>query len=116
MLWAAITAMPARQSRFVYVGTYTAPNLAPGGSQPSRAEGIYVFEMDGRTGNLKQLQVVPASNPSFLALSPSHVYCVNEDDVSAISAYAIDPARGTLRFVNSVPSAGSAPTHLSVHP
>jgi len=30
-------------SRFVYVGTYTAPNTAPGGTAPSSAKGISVF-------------------------------------------------------------------------
>jgi len=35
-------------SRFVSVGTYTAPNTAPGGIQQSTALGIYVFKMASR--------------------------------------------------------------------
>jgi 6-phosphogluconolactonase len=37
-------------SRYVYVGTYTAPNTAPGGLVPSTAKRVYVFKMNGRTG------------------------------------------------------------------
>src|SRR5689334_4217081 len=45
-------------SRFLYVGTYTAPNLAPGGTVPSTAQGVYAFRMDGESGALTQIQVV----------------------------------------------------------
>src|SRR5439155_27267306 len=38
--------------RFVYVGTYTKPNTAPGGVKPSEALGIYVFALDPETGGL----------------------------------------------------------------
>src|SRR3712207_4938633 len=55
--------------RFVYVGTYTSPNTAPGGVAPSTAVGIYVFQMDPETGGLTPVQVVPdVPNPSFLAI------------------------------------------------
>jgi 6-phosphogluconolactonase len=105
-------------SRFVYVGTYTAPAVPPGGSEPSVAEGIYVFRMDTRSGALTPVQLVAASNPSYLALdrSLSHLYSVNEDGDGHLSAYAIDREQGTLSPLNSVPSAGEAPTYLSVHP
>src|ERR1700682_3231902 len=46
---------PSAPSRYVYVGTYTAPHTAPGGVQPSTAEGISVFKMNGRTGGLSQI-------------------------------------------------------------
>ena len=47
--------MAGARSRFVYVGTYTAPHTAPGGSRPSRARGVGVFTMDGRTGALAEM-------------------------------------------------------------
>ena len=50
-------------SRYVYVGTYTAPNTAPGGTQPSTARGIYAFKMNGRTGGLSLIQVFDVENP-----------------------------------------------------
>lgn len=129
MLWAAITlaamptdtsaqssrARPRAEARIVYVGTYTAPDVAPGGSEPSTAEGIYVFEMDPRSGQLTQRQVVPVSNPSFLALTATHLYCVDEDGVGQLSSFGI-ALDGTLTAGNSVPSEGAAPTHISVHP
>src|SRR5438132_2688289 len=49
-------------SRYVYVGTYTKPNTAPGGVAPSTALGIYVFKMNGRTGGLSLIQVFDIEN------------------------------------------------------
>jgi 6-phosphogluconolactonase len=106
------------QARFVYVGTYTSPGVPPGGTHPSTALGIYVFKMDPRDGGLTQLQIVPASNPSFVALDPTqtHLYSVNEDLAGHVSAYAINPANGTLSFLNMVSANGAFTTHISVQP
>jgi len=106
------------QARFVYVGTYTFPGTPPGGTHQSTAVGIYVFRMDPSDGGLTQLQVVPAENPSFVALDPTrtHLYSVNENDFpGGVSAYAINPD-GTLSFLNSAPAAGAFTTHISVQP
>ena len=105
------------EARFVYVGTYTAPGVPPGGTHPSTAVGIYVFRMDPQDGGLTLLQVVPAENPSFVALDPTltHLYSTNENLVGGVSAYAIQ-GNGLLSFLNSQPSDGSFPAHLSVHP
>jgi 6-phosphogluconolactonase len=105
-------------ARFVYVGTYTAPDVPPGGTHPSSAIGISVFKMDPANGDLTLLQVVPASNPSFLALDPAstHLYSVNENLAGGVSAYALNPADGTLSFLNAVSANGKHTTHLSVHP
>ncbi|HKQ31412.1 MAG TPA: beta-propeller fold lactonase family protein, partial [Burkholderiales bacterium] len=105
------------RARYVYVGTYTAPGTAPGGKRPSTATGIYVFKMNPRDGNLDLVEVVKASNPSFLALNPSktHLYSVNEDEAGRVSAYSIN-ANGTLTFVNTTSASGMHPCHLSVHP
>jgi len=105
-------------ARFVYVGTYTAPDVPPGGTHPSSAVGISVFRMDPGNGDLTLVQVVPASNPSFLALDPSltHLYSVNENLAGSVSAYALNPSNGTLSFLNTVSANGKHTTHLSVHP
>ena len=66
--------------------------------------------MDPSDGGLTQLQIVPAENPSFVALDPTrtHLYSVNENDFpGGVSAYAIN-ANGTLTFLNS------AAMHLSL--
>jgi len=105
-------------ARYVYVGTYTAPDVPPGGTHPSTAVGIHVFKMDPQHGGLTPVQVVTASNPSSLALNPTltRLYSVNEDLAGGVSAYAIDPGTGELSFVNSASANGEHTTHLSVHP
>ena len=109
---------PGAVSRFVYVGTYTAPDVPPGGTHPSTAIGISVFRMNPRDGELALVETVPAENPSFLALDPTltHLYSVNENLAGRVSAYAIDPANGTLTFLNTASANGKHTTHLSVHP
>lgn len=105
------------RARYVYIGTYTAPTVAPGGARPSTAVGISVFKMNPRDGDLELVQVIAASNPSFLALNQSvtHLYSVNEDRSGSVSAYAIGPD-GTLTFVNTASTDGQHPAHLNVHP
>src|SRR6516162_3231524 len=106
------------KARFVYVGTYTAPGIPPGGTHPSTAVGIYVFRLDPSDGGLKALQTVTASNPSYLALDPTlqHLYSVNEMTDGHVSAYAINQANGTLSFLNTQSANGKDTTHLSVQP
>jgi 6-phosphogluconolactonase len=52
-----------------------------------------------------------------VALDPTltHLYSTNENLVGGVSAYAIQ-GNGQLSFLNSQPSDGSFPAHLSVHP
>jgi 6-phosphogluconolactonase len=115
---AAAASASGPEARFVYVGTYTAPGVPPGGTHPSTAVGISVFRLSPREGNLTLVQVVPAENPSYLALDPSltHLYSVNEITAGRVSAYAINPVDGTLTFLNTALANGRDTTHLSVHP
>jgi len=115
---APAAAPTSAESRFVYVGTYTAPGVPPGGTHPSVAVGIYVFRSDPRDGGLSPVQVVTASNPSFLALDAglTHLYSVNEETPGRVSAYSINPATGILTFINTELANGRDTTHLSVHP
>ena len=89
---------PAAKARFVYVGTYTFPGTAPGGTHQSQAKGIYVFRMNPSDGGLTLLQVAEIANPSYLALDPNlhHLYSVNEMTAGAVSAYVINQANGML--------------------
>src|SRR6516162_10226722 len=59
---------PAAKARFVYVGTYTFPGTAPGGTHQSQAKGIYVFRMNPSNGRLPLLQVAEIRNRPYLAL------------------------------------------------
>jgi len=63
-----------------------------------------------------------ARSPSYLALSPDrkYLYVVNEEysDVNddSVTAFSIDISTGNLKLINSQPSGGTGPCHLSVHP
>jgi 6-phosphogluconolactonase len=105
--------------RFVYVGTYTFPGTAPGGTHQSQAKGIYLFRMNTSNGGLTLLQIAEIPNPSYLALDPTlhHLYSVNEMTAGAVSAYVINQANGMLTPLNTlVPTNGQDTTHLSVQP
>jgi 6-phosphogluconolactonase len=112
-------------SRFVYVGTYTAPNTAPGGLVPSTAKGVYVFKMDGRTGALSLLQIFEVENPSWVAVdaNATHLYATSEvtswkgaSNTGGITAFAINAATGNLTAINDQPTGGSIPAHVIVDP
>jgi 6-phosphogluconolactonase len=102
---------------WVYVGTYTG-DPGRGGS-----EGIYLLELDLRSGRLSAPRVAAkATNPSFLAVHPNRklLYSVNEVDSIAgrkgggVTAFAIDQKDGTLTFLNDRSSIGSGPCHVVV--
>jgi 6-phosphogluconolactonase len=109
---------PVATARFVYVGTYTFPGTAPGGTHQSQATGIYVFRMNPTNGGLTLLQIAEIPNPSYLALDPSlgHIYSVNEMTAGGVSGFSINQANGKLSFLNMMPTHGEDTTHLSVQP
>jgi 6-phosphogluconolactonase len=99
----------------VYIGTYT--------SGKSRSEGIYVYKFNPENGALRPSKIVGnVVEPSFLAIDKKrkYLYAVNETveyegkKSGAVSAFAIDPKTGDLRFLNKQPSLGGAPCHLTV--
>jgi 6-phosphogluconolactonase len=100
----------------VYIGTFT-------GTQ-GRGEGIYLYTLDA-AGGLSRRQVFTGpgtDNPSFLALHPQRplLFAVNSIDAfggevtGSVAAFAIDPSSGALTFLNSQPSNGRRPIHLTV--
>ena len=111
-------------NRLVFIGTYTEPILfGTGKILRGKGEGIYVYELDETTGQLKFLglnQVGP--NPSYLTFHPSRrfMYVVNElkdfegNPTGAVSAFSIDPVTGKLNLLNRVPSFGTDPCYLVV--
>lgn len=101
------------QQVLVYIGTYT--------EDPQ--EGIYHFRLDTATGALEPAGQTPAvPNPFFLVIDAvgRHLYATNAvDDLDgqpggAISAFAIDPASGALRFLNRQPASGKLPCYLAL--
>ncbi|HEU5330625.1 MAG TPA: lactonase family protein [Thermomicrobiales bacterium] len=101
----------SNQPQFVYVGAYTSPQ--------GRAEGISSFRFDAATGALTDGRLVAAtSNPSFQAFDAAERYLFTVDEINegGVSAYARDAATGDLTLLNSQPTGGAAPCHLSVDP
>src|SRR5262245_11389549 len=92
----------------VYIGTYTRPSRR----LQYASEGIYAYRMDSASGALTPAAVTTGvANPSFLAIDPQQrrLYAVNElmefagRTGGAVSAFAIDPATGELRYLNQQP-------------
>jgi len=115
---------------FVYIGTYTGfkyvHHSKPYGRGESHSQGIYVSRFSSATGELGPAELAAETiNPSFLTISPNHkfLYAVNEDPLSVgppldhssyVSAFAIDPASGKLRLLNTVPASGTSTCHITI--
>jgi 6-phosphogluconolactonase len=97
---------------FVYIGTYTEKRPDGGGSK-----GVYVTRLDQATGKLGEFKVAAQlANPSFVAASPGSrfLYAVSEvGPEGKVAAYAIG-ADGGLTLLNTVPSGGADPCHVTV--
>jgi len=128
----ALTLPAAAQSNdyFVYFGTYTGfkyvHHSKTWGVGESKSKGVYVSRFNASTGQLSEPQLAAeVVNPSFLTISPDnrYLYAISEDPLSIgppldhssyVSAYAIDSATGTLRFLNSVPASGTSTCYISI--
>lgn len=97
----------------IYVGTYTSGD----------SKGIYRLGLDLATGTLTpEGEPAETVNPSFLALHPNgrFLYAVNEtgdtppEMTGTVSAFAVDAVSGALALLNTQPSRGAAPCHLSL--
>src|SRR3954465_2819299 len=98
----------------MYVGTYT---------EHTSSEGIYLVNMNRRTGQLRRVGSAKAgANPSFLAVHPngSALYAVNEVGTfngmasGGVTAFRIAPDTGALSKRNDQASAGTGPCFISV--
>jgi 6-phosphogluconolactonase len=98
---------------YVYVGTYQQP-------APSIKKGIFTYTLDPSTGHLAyHSEINDIDNPSFLAIDSSqrYLYAVDENpdlEKCRVHAYRIDPRSGRLGLLNSQPSLGTLPCHVSV--
>jgi len=103
--------MTQPDARYVLIGCYT---TGAGGS----GTGISLLTQD-ESGHPKHIQLAAeATSPAFLAKDPSgqHIYAVSEvDGEGSVLAFAVQPD-GTLRTLNSQPTGGVGPCHLTVHP
>jgi 6-phosphogluconolactonase len=100
-----------------YAGTYT--SAVDGGAN---GEGIYLFEVDPRTGRLSEARLVAKiANPSWIVIHPSkkYLYAINEvsnhdGGSGSLTAFSIDPATGDLTALNTESSGGAGPAHMSL--
>ena len=115
---------------FMYFGTYTGfkfvSHSATIGVGESHSKGIYVSRFHAATGELSEPELAAETvNPSFLTVHPNHrfLYSVSEDPLSLgppldhasyVSAFAIDPATGKLRLLNTIPTGGTSTCYLSM--
>lgn len=113
---------------FVYFGTYTGFVYMNEGlpAGVSHSKGIYVSRFRPSTGEVSRPELAAEiTNPSFLAIHPNHrfLYAVIEDPMSLgpefdhesyVSAFAIDPANGKLRLLNTRPTGGTSTCYVSI--
>lgn len=97
---------------YAYVGSRTTRE------RNARGEGITVWRVAPDGGALELAQVVgDLVNPSYLALGAdgTRLYAVHGDQ-SDVSAFAVDPASGRLRFLGRRSTRGRNPVHLALAP
>ncbi|MES2873446.1 MAG: lactonase family protein [Bacteroidota bacterium] len=102
------TSLFAQDTKYhLLIGTYTTPD---------KSEGIYVYDFDTRDASTNYKSKVVVSSPSYFAVTKDRkfVYAVSEDRSKNINALSFDAKTGELKRLNSVPSGGAGPTHISV--
>lgn len=113
---------------YLYAGSWT--NLPSHGTHPEYARGIYGWRFSPATGQFTSLGLVARTDgPESLAVSPNgrFLYATQHDGCSClpgvpfpgtphagVAAFAIDPATGSLKFLNSVDAQGDTPAHIQV--
>ncbi len=103
----------AQNEYYLLVGTYTA----------GKAEGIYVYKFNSKTGGSSYVSTAKTSNPSFLAISPDqkYVYAVNENSDSSrfttggsVVSFSFNKKNGILTELNKQSSGGKHPCYVAV--
>jgi 6-phosphogluconolactonase len=101
------------QKEILYVGTYSVRG----------SEGIYVYEFNRARGSLTLLQTITtAESPTYLAIDSKRkfLYAVNRGSVDeqstggSVSSYRIHPKTGKLTLIDTRPSYGADPCHISL--
>jgi len=106
-LFLLLAGASAAQHNYLLVGTYT----------NGKSEGIYVYDFDSKTGKGILKSKIKASNPSFLAVSPTqqYIYAAFEegDGKGSVGAYRFDKKDGSLQFINQQASGGDHPCYVA---
>lgn len=128
-LLAGRTASAQDKDYYAYFGTYTGFRFVrhskTQGVGESHSKGIYMSRFNASTGTLSEPELAgEITNPSFITISPDHrfLYAVTEDPLSLgppldhasyVSSFAIDPATGKLRLLNTLPTGGTSTCFIS---
>jgi 6-phosphogluconolactonase (cycloisomerase 2 family) len=97
--------------RFAVVGSRTTRE------RQARGEGLVVFACDADGTLRERVQVLPMENPSYQCLSADGLtlYTVHGDR-EQVSALRVDPRHGGLTPLNTEPTGGLNPVHLTLAP
>ena len=112
------------KQNLVFVGTYTEPiRFGTGKILEGQGKGIYVYKLDTSSGSMELCHVAEGvTNPSYLAFDASQrfLYAVNElkeyegAPTGAASAFSLARDSGKLTYLNTKPTYGTDPCHLTV--
>jgi len=125
----AAEAAPGDGTLLAYIGTFSSPlsDVLPTQVDlpPGNGRGIHLFAVNRATGALRAVGIQQmGTSPSCLALNAAgtRLYSANETDrqgpdkAGTVTAFAINPADGSLKALNTVGSGGAGPTYVVVHP
>ncbi|OKL40502.1 lactonase family protein [Pontibacter flavimaris] len=105
--------MMAPATSWVYIGTYA----------DAGKESIFLYQLNNSTGQLTRVQgFMGGKKPSYMTFDEKRhfLYAVNEQDdyqglkSGAVSAFAVEPQTGSLKFLNRVPSIGKLPVYITM--
>lgn len=99
------------QNFYLAIGTYTSTG----------SKGIYIYNFNAQTGKASWISNTDScTNPSYVTFSHdgNFIYSVNETNGAnpgRVSAYSFNKSKGTLGFLNTVPSGGDDPCYLATN-
>ena len=99
----------ADHKQLLYVGSYTSKGN----------NGINVYSLDEKTGQLSFVRDYKNPSASYMAMSPDKklMYVLTEEDKKgAVSAYAVNQVTGELTWLNTEKTIGDGPCYVSFNP
>jgi 6-phosphogluconolactonase len=103
------------QHYYLFIGTYT----MSGKDVSNGSKGIYVYDFDAATGDMKPVSTADAENPSYLAIAPGGDFLYAADELGGgkpgeVSAFSFDKKTGQLKLLDKQSSGGDGPCYVSV--
>lgn len=92
------------QSYDMFVGTYT---------NGTGSKGIYRFNFDAATGEVRPISVIESPNPSFLAKYENRLLAVNEGEGEQATLSLFDIATANVKLIDKSTTLGDHPCHVA---